>query len=48
VATLEADWTIVPRNQPNPQRKYATAGPVATDQDVVALMQTQLTQLPTR
>ena len=49
MATLEADWTIVPRNPAKPTRRqrarYTATGPVATDQDVVALMQTVLTQL---
>jgi uncharacterized lipoprotein YmbA len=49
VATLEADWTIVPRNPAQPTRRqrarFTATGPVATDQDVVALMQTVLTQL---
>jgi uncharacterized lipoprotein YmbA len=49
VATLEADWTIVPRNSTQPTRRqrarFTAAGPVATDQDVVVLMQTVLTQL---
>jgi uncharacterized protein len=49
VATLEADWTIVPRNPTQPTRRqrarFTATGPVATDQDVVALMQTVLTQL---
>ena len=48
-ATLEADWTIVPRNPAQPTRRqrarFTATGPVATDQDVVALMQTVLTQL---
>ena len=49
MATLEADWTIVPRNPAQPTRRqrarFTATGPVATDQDVVALMQTVLTQL---
>ena len=49
VATLEADWTIVPRNPTKPTRRqrvrFTATGPVATDQDVVALMQVVLTQL---
>jgi len=49
VATLEADWTIVPRNPTQPTRRqrarFTATGAVATDQDVVALMQTVLTQL---
>lgn len=49
VATLEADWTIVPRNPTQPTRRqrarFTATGPVTTDQDVVALMQTVLTQL---
>jgi uncharacterized lipoprotein YmbA len=48
-ATLEADWTIVPRNPTQPTRRqrarFTATGPVATDQDVVALMQLVLTQL---
>ena len=49
VATLEADWTLVPRDPAWPagrQRAHFVAtGPVATDQDVVNLMQAVLTQL---
>jgi uncharacterized lipoprotein YmbA len=46
VATLEADWTITPRDPARPtlrQRARLTAnGPVATDHDVVVLMQSVL------
>jgi uncharacterized protein len=49
IATLEADWTIVPRNPNLPTRRrrgrFTASGPVASDQDVVTLMQTVLTQL---
>jgi uncharacterized protein len=52
VATLEADWTIVPRDPARPtsrQRARLTAnGPVATDQDVVLLMQSVLQLLADR
>ena len=48
-ATLEADWTIVPRNPNLPTRRqrgrFTAAGPVGSDQDVVTLMQRVLTQL---
>ncbi len=48
-ATLEADWTIVPRNAAQPERlqraRFTAIGPVATDQEVVTLMQSVLTQL---
>ncbi len=48
-ATLEADWLIVPRDPARPsQRKrerYTSSGPVATDQDVVALNMAVLKQL---
>ena len=48
-ATLEADWTIVPRNPAEPERlqraRFAVSGPVATDQDVVTLVQTLLVRL---
>jgi hypothetical protein len=47
--TLEADWTIVPRDGNKPtqrQRTRVTAtGPVATDQDVVLMTQNLLRQL---
>jgi uncharacterized protein len=49
MATLEADWTIVPRNPNLPTRRrrgrFTASGPVSSDQDVVTLMQTVLTQL---
>jgi uncharacterized lipoprotein YmbA len=49
MATLEADWTIVPRNPTLPTRRqrgrFAAAGPVGSDQDVVTLTQRVLTQL---
>ncbi len=49
VATLEADWTLVPRDPARPTRRqraqFVARGPVATDQDVVNLMQGVLTQL---
>jgi uncharacterized lipoprotein YmbA len=49
VATLEADWTIVPRNPAQPTRlqraRITASGPVATDQDVVTLMRVVLTRL---
>lgn len=48
-ATLEADWTIVPHNPAEPERlqraRFAVSGPVATDQDVVTLVQTLLVRL---
>jgi ABC-type transport auxiliary lipoprotein component len=48
-ATLEADWTLVPRDPARPTRRqrarFVARGPVATDQDVVNLMQAVLTQL---
>ena len=48
-ATLEADWTIVPRNPVELERlqraRFTVNGPVATDQDVVALAQTLLVRL---
>ena len=48
-ATLEADWTIVPRNPGLPTRRqrgrFSASGSVASDQDVVTLMQMVLTQL---
>jgi hypothetical protein len=41
-ATLEADWTIVPRDTAKPvlrnRVRLSASGPVATDQDVVALI----------
>jgi uncharacterized protein len=49
VATLEADWTLVPRDPARPTRRqrarFVANGSVATDQDVVNLMQAVLTQL---
>ena len=49
VATLEADWTLVPRDPARPTRRqrgrFVAKGSVATDQDVVDLMQAVLTQL---
>ncbi len=49
VATLEADWTIVPTSSTQPARRgrvrFAATGPVATDQDVAELMQSLLTRL---
>jgi uncharacterized protein len=49
LATLEADWTIVPQNPAQAirrQRAQVTAnGPVKTDQDVVILTQAVLTRL---
>jgi uncharacterized protein len=46
---LEADWTLVPRDPARPTRRqrarFVARGPVATDQDVVNLMQAVLTQL---
>ncbi len=48
-AALEADWIIVPRNIAIPtlrgRVRLATAGPIGTDQDVVALERTVLGQL---
>jgi hypothetical protein len=42
VATLDADWLIVPRDGNAPARRnrlrFSVAGPVATDQDVVTLV----------
>jgi uncharacterized protein len=49
LATLQANWTIVPHNPAQPiraQRALFTAtGPVSTDQDVVVLTQAVLTRL---
>ena len=49
IATLEADWTIVPRNPTLSTRRrrgrFTASGPVASDQDVVTLLQAVLTQL---
>jgi uncharacterized protein len=42
VATLDADWLVVPRESRRPSRRermqVSVSGPVATDQDVVTLM----------
>lgn len=47
--TLEADWLIVPRNPASRSRRqrgrFTATGPVATDQDVVALNTALLRQL---
>ena len=49
VATLEADWLIVPRNPRQPTRRdrgrFTASGPAASDHDVVALYTAVLTQL---
>jgi uncharacterized protein len=49
VATLEADWQIVPRDPAIPTRRdragFSVTGPVATDQDVVTLEETVLDRL---
>jgi uncharacterized lipoprotein YmbA len=49
VATLEADWLIVPRDPAMPTRRnraqFSATGPVATDQDVVALEEGVLDRL---
>jgi uncharacterized protein len=49
IATLDADWLIVPRDAGVPTRRgrghYSAKGPVATDQDVVTLIGTVLDQL---
>jgi len=48
-ATLDADWTIVPRDAAQPvlrdRVRLSAAGPVATDQDVVALVSGLLDRL---
>jgi uncharacterized lipoprotein YmbA len=48
-AVLEADWTIVPRNPSLPDHRqrgrFTAQGPVATDHDVVVLLQALLQQL---
>ncbi len=48
-ATLDADWTIVPRDPAQPVHRarghFTAKGPVATDQDVVALTTSVLRQL---
>jgi uncharacterized lipoprotein YmbA len=42
VATLDADWLVVPRDAAEPTRRdrghFSATGPVATDQDVVTLV----------
>jgi uncharacterized lipoprotein YmbA len=52
VATMDADWQIVPRSATQPTRRgraQVTAnGPVATDQDVVTLTRDLLSQLADR
>ena len=49
IATLDADWMIVPRNPRVPTRRdrghFTASGPVATDADVVALLGKVLDQL---
>jgi uncharacterized protein len=49
VATLEADWQIVPRDPAMPTRRdragFSITGPVATDQDVVTLEETLVARL---
>lgn len=49
VATLEADWMVVPRDPARPTRRnrlhVSVTGPVATDQDVVTLVGTLLDRL---
>jgi uncharacterized lipoprotein YmbA len=49
VATLEADWQIVPRDPAMPTRRdragFSLNGPVATDQDVVTLEESVLDRL---
>jgi uncharacterized lipoprotein YmbA len=49
VATLDADWQIVPRDATAPARRdrghFSVTGPVATDQDVVTLVGTLVDQL---
>jgi uncharacterized lipoprotein YmbA len=48
-ATLDADWQIVPRDPKQPVRRgraqFTSSGPVATDQDVVALTKAVISQL---
>ncbi len=48
-ATLDADWTIVPRDPAQPvirdRGRFTSTGPVATDQQVVTLTEAVLTQL---
>ena len=49
LATLQANWTIVPQNPAQPVRNqravFTASGPVKTDQDVVVLTQAVLTRL---
>ena len=49
VATLDADWLIVPHDPGIPTRRdrghFSAKGPVATDQDVVTLVGSLLDQL---
>lgn len=49
MAALDADWLIVPRDPALPSQRnrgrFSTTGPVATDQDVVALNTALLKQL---
>jgi len=49
VATLDADWAVVPRDSAVPTLRdrghFTATGPVATDQDVVALLGAVLDQL---
>jgi uncharacterized protein len=49
VATLDADWMVVPRNPARPTRRnrlhVSVTGPVATDQDVVTLVGVLLDRL---
>ena len=48
-ATLQANWTVLPRDPGRPERvqraRFTVNGPVATDQDVVTLMQGLLIRL---
>ena len=49
VATLDADWLVVPRNPARPtwrrRGRFSSTGPVANDQDVVALYRAVVSQL---
>jgi hypothetical protein len=49
VATLDADWMVVPRDAAVPARRerghFSATGPVKTDQDVVTLVGSVLDQL---
>jgi hypothetical protein len=49
VATLDADWMVVPSNARRPPRRHllqiSATGPVATDQDVVTLVGVVLDRL---